>query len=154
MDLEEMKKHKWRVSWSGGKDSTATIILMHENNIPISSIVYVRMMFNDTIPATLPIMTNFVDNSIKKFKNWGYSVNVVKSKKTAYGISEQIYKRSMYEASNNQKYGISGFCRGACVFQQEKPKAINSVEKAEYEMIGYAADEHERLKRLGGAGNQ
>lgn len=39
MTLEEMKQHEWDVSWSGGKDSTATIILMHENNIPIKKII-------------------------------------------------------------------------------------------------------------------
>ena len=150
MTLEEMKLHKWRVSWSGGKDSTATIILMHENNIPIEKIVYVRMMFDDELPATLPVMTEFVDRNIERLREWGYEVEVVKSKKTAFGISEQIYKRSKYYASIDQKYGISGFTRGACVFQKEKPNAINSVQDAEYEMIGYAADETSRLHRLGG----
>lgn len=154
MKLEEMRKHKWRVSWSGGKDSTATIILMHENGIPIEKIVYVRMMFNDELPATLPIMTDFVDRTIDRLKEWGYEVEVVKSKKTAWGISEQYYRRSKYKASNNQKYGIGGFARGACVFQKEKPNAINSISRADYEMIGYASDETARINRLGGgAGN-
>lgn len=27
MSIEEMRLHEWVVSWSGGKDSTATIIL-------------------------------------------------------------------------------------------------------------------------------
>ena len=26
MTLEEMRKHEWAINWSGGKDSTATII--------------------------------------------------------------------------------------------------------------------------------
>lgn len=150
MTIDEMRQHKWRVSWSGGKDSTATIILMHENDVPIDRIVYVRMMFDDELPATLPVMTDFVDKTIDRLKEWGYEVEVVKSKKSAYGISEQVYKRSVHKASNGAKYGISGFCRGACVFQQEKPKAINSIAKADYEMIGYASDETERLERLGG----
>lgn len=150
MSLEEMRQHKWRVSWSGGKDSTSTIILMHENNIPIEKIVYVRMMFNDTIPATLPVMTNFVDEKIEVLRNWGYEVEVIKSEKNAYEISERYYKKSVFECSNNQKYGISQFIRGHCKFQAEKPKAINSITKAEYEMIGYAADEIKRIERLGG----
>lgn len=150
MTIDEMRKHSWRVSWSGGKDSTATIILMHENNIPIEKIVYVRMMFNEEIPATLPVMTNFVDETIKKLEEWGYEVEVVKSKKSAFQISEQIYQRSKYSTSNGNKYGVSGFARGACVFQKEKPNAIDSVSAAEFEMIGYAADESERIHRLGG----
>ena len=54
MTIDEMRLHKWTVSWSGGKDSTATVILMHENNIPIEKIIYVRMMYDDKLPATLP----------------------------------------------------------------------------------------------------
>lgn len=123
---------------------------MHENNIPIDSIVYVRMMFDDDTPATLPIMTDFVDGTIKRLNEWGYDVKVVKSKRTAFELSEKIYNRSKYKASNGAKYGISAFCRGACCFQAEKPKAINSVEKADYKMIGYAADETDRIVRLGG----
>ena len=150
MTIEEMRKRKWRVSWSGGKDSTATIILMHENNIPIEKIVYVRMMFDENLPATLPVMTDFVDKTIERLKAWGYEVEVVKSQKTAFEISEQYYRKSHYVASNGCKYGVSGFARGACVFQKEKPKAINSVSEAEFEMIGYAVDETDRLHRLGG----
>ena len=80
MTIDEMRQHKWRVSWSGGKDSTATIILMHENDVPIDRIVYVRMMFDDELPATLPVMTDFVDKTIDRLKEWGYEVEVVKSK--------------------------------------------------------------------------
>lgn len=32
---------KYIASWSGSKDSTASIILAHENNEPIDSIVFV-----------------------------------------------------------------------------------------------------------------
>ena len=35
MNIEEMKQHEWCISWSGGKDSTATVILCHEYGIPI-----------------------------------------------------------------------------------------------------------------------
>lgn len=150
MTIEEMRQHKWRVSWSGGKDSTATVILMHENNIPIESIVYVRMMYDDELPATLPIMTNFIDEAIKTFEAWGYNVNVVKSQKTAFEISETQYQRSKYPNNNGNKYGISNFVRGFCKFTSEKQKAIQSIGNADYEMIGYAVDEITRTHRLGG----
>ena len=35
MNIEEMKQHEWCISWSGGKDSTATVILSHEYGITI-----------------------------------------------------------------------------------------------------------------------
>ena len=29
MNIEEMKQHEWSISWSGGKDSTATVIFYY-----------------------------------------------------------------------------------------------------------------------------
>lgn len=49
MSIDEMREHERYVSWSGGKDSTATVIKMHEYKIPIKEIVYVRMMYDDTL---------------------------------------------------------------------------------------------------------
>lgn len=148
MTLEEMKKHEWSVSWSGGKDSTATIILMHEHGVPIKEIVYVRMMYDDTLPATLPVMTDFVDNAIKVFESWGYNVKVMKSIKTAEQIINAVYKRSKYPERNGKPYGVTGFARGLCTFTDAKQKTIKSLLDSEYEMIGYASDEVERLHRL------
>ena len=78
MDINEMRKHEWTISWSGGKDSTATIILCHEYGIPIKEIIYVRMMYDKKTPATLPVMTQFVDNAKGIFEDWGYTVKWVK----------------------------------------------------------------------------
>ena len=148
MTLEEMKKHEWSVSWSGGKDSTATIILMHEHGVPIKEIVYVRMMYDDALPATLPVMTDFVDSAIKVFESWGYSVKVMKSIKTAEQIINTVYKRSKYPERNGKCYGVRGFARGFCKFTDVKKNTIKSLLNGEYEMIGYASDEVERLHRL------
>ncbi len=81
MPLEEMRRHEWVVSWSGGKDSTATILLMHKYGVPIKQIIYVRMMFDDELPATLPIMTEFVDRAAGIFTSWGYDVRIVRQRK-------------------------------------------------------------------------
>ena len=148
MNIEEMKQHEWSISWSGGKDSTATVILCHEYGIPIKEIIYVRMMYDDTLPATLPVMTDFVDNAIKIFEGWGYNVKVVKSIKTAEQIVNTVYKRSKYPERNGKRYGISNFGRGFCKFTGIKQNTIKSVNSGEYEMIGYACDEIARLHRL------
>ena len=148
MNIEEMKQHEWSISWSGGKDSTATVILCHEYGIPIKEIIYVRMMYDEELPATLPIMTDFVDNAIKVFESWGYKVRVVKSIKTAEQIANTVYKRSKYPERNGKRYGISSFCRGFCKFTGIKQNTIKSVNSGEYEMIGYACDEIARLYRL------
>lgn len=148
MTLDEMRTHEWSVSWSGGKDSTATIILMHENNIPIKEIVYIRMMYDENTPATLPVMTDFVDGAKAVFESWGYNVRIVKSKRTAIELVERVYKRSKHEDRNGKPYGVLAFMRGHCNFTGVKVATIQSVVKSEYEMIGYAADEKDRLHRL------
>lgn len=153
MTINEMKKHEWVVSWSGGKDSTATIILMHEFGIPIKEIIYVRMMYDDTLPATLPVMTNFVDNAKKVFERWGYKVRIIKSRKTAKDIINKVYFRSKYPEKNGSKYGITAFTRNACRFTSVKQETIEScinINSNKYSMIGYASDEIERIHRLGG----
>lgn len=148
--LEELRKHEWVVSWSGGKDSTATIILMHKYNIPIKDIYYVRMMYDDNLAATTPEMTQFVDKCVKILTEWGYKVHVIKSEKTAMDLANAVCLKSKIESRNNKKYGIRYFCRRACQFQSVKQDTIEHKIKVkdEYQMIGYAADEIERLHRL------
>ena len=150
MNLEEMKKHEWIVAWSGGKDSTATIILMHEHGIPIKEIIYVRMMYDDTLPATLPVMTEFVDSAKAVFESWGYPVRIVKSRKTAKDLIEQKYVRSSKESKNGHCYGVTAFARGCCTFTTIKCNTVKALINNDYEMIGYAADETSRTHRLGG----
>lgn len=41
-------------SWSGGKDSTASIILAHENNEPLDFIIFSEVMFDKNISGELP----------------------------------------------------------------------------------------------------
>ena len=36
---------KYIASWSGGKDSTASIILAHEHNEPLGLIIFSEVMF-------------------------------------------------------------------------------------------------------------
>ena len=148
MNIEEMRQHEWSISWSGGKDSTATVILCHEYGIPVKEIIYVRMMYDDDLPATLPVMTDFVDNALKVFESWGYKVRVVKSIKTAKQLIEAKYKRSKCEDKNGKFYGVTAFSRGFCKFTDVKMKTVVSLTKSEYEMIGYASDELDRLHRL------
>lgn len=146
MTLEEMKQHEWDVSWSGGKDSTATIILMHENNIPIKKIIYVRMMYDETLPATLPVMTDFVDRASKVFEGWGYEVEYVYTERTMMDIAKKTYKKSKYKQKIGKPYGITALSRRRCNLTLEKQKAIKKITNTDcFQMIGYAVDEKDRL---------
>ena len=149
MTLEEMRKHEWSINWSGGKDSTATIIACIKKDIPIKEINYVRMMFDDKLPATLPIMTDFVDNCITRFTNqYGLNVNIVKSESVMDAVANKVYSRSKYEQLNGTRYTLGCLSRGICKFNACKVKALKSITGIEYEMIGYAIDETERIHRL------
>jgi len=92
MNLDEMRQHEWVVAWSGGKDSTATIIKMHEYGIPIKAINFVLMMWDDETPAILPIMYNFVIQAKDIFEEWGYKVIISKSQKTAKSKALMTFK--------------------------------------------------------------
>ena len=149
MTLEEMRQHEWVVSWSGGKDSTSTIILMHENKIPVKKIIYVRMMYDEKMPATLPKMIDFVLRGKSVFESWGYPVEVVPSIKTALQVASTVYHKSKYEYNNGNQYGISAFLRGGCKFTTIKQKTIEKqISDDDYQMIGYAVNEYDRVRRL------
>lgn len=148
MILEEMRQYEWTISWSGGKDSTATIILCHEYGIPIKEIIYVRMMYDEKFPATLPVMTDFVDRAKLVFQNWGYKVREEKSNQSAKDLMTKKYKKSVRQDKNGKPYGITAFARGWCNFTTVKRNTIKSLNNNEYEMIGYAVDEIDRLGRL------
>ena len=148
MTIDEMRNHEWSVSSSGGKDSTATIILMHETNIPINEINYVRMMYDENLPATLPIMTDFVDKTKIIFEEWGYKVNIIPSVKTARDCIKKVYYKSKNAHKNGNCYGITAFMRGHCKMTGVKQQTLKKVGASEYEMIGYACDEVKRIHRL------
>lgn len=72
------------ISWSGGKDSTASIILAHENNIHIDLVIISLPFFDKEkgIYADHPKHIEWVfSKAIPTIENWGYKVKVVSSDK-------------------------------------------------------------------------
>lgn len=136
---------KYNISWSGGKDSTASIILARHDGIEINQINYCQIMWNNYIPADLPEMNDFVTNSIELFKSWGYKVNILRPK-PAIKLAYRIYKRSKRHERNGKFYGATAFCRGHCTMTTEKQKLLNS--NTSISIVGIAANETQRLKRL------
>lgn len=53
---------KYIASWSGGKDSTASIILAHEHNEPLDLIIFSEVMFDENISGELPEHIDFIKN--------------------------------------------------------------------------------------------
>lgn len=131
------------VPWSGGKDSTATIIVMRELGIPILKVVHVRMMATDTMTATHKVMTDFVDACIDRFRGLGIDCELIKSRPFKE-MADRVFTRSKYADRVGHKYGFTDCMRGMCTFQKEKVKCCNFP--LEDTMLGICADEPNRMR--------
>lgn len=146
---------KYIASWSGGKDSTASIILAHENNEPLDLIIFSEVMFDKNISGELPEHIDFIKNKcIPLFESWGYKTNILHSEKTYLDSFHHI-------ATKGKRIGRKlGFpMSGKCVINRDcKIKQIKDFFKTvDYEYtqyIGIAVDEPMRLDRVVRTANQ
>lgn len=146
---------KYIASWSGGKDSTASIILAHENNEPLDLIIFSEVMFDKNISGELPEHIDFIKNKcIPLFESWGYEVEILHSDKT--------YIDSFYHiATKGKRIGRKlGFpMSGKCAINKDckiKPirKFWKSLDCEFMQYIGIAIDEPVRIDRVARTTNQ
>lgn len=141
-------------SFSGGKDSTATIILAHEKGEPLDLILFAEVMFDENVSGEFPEHIDFIKNRcIPFFKNWGYETKVLHAKLNYMDIF-------MREPTRGKRAGMgmkTGFpMAGRCqVNRSIKVQPIKDFFKGmgtnEYmQYIGIAIDEPKRLERLNG----
>lgn len=140
---------KYIASWSGGKDSTASIILAHENNEPLDLIIFSEVMFDKEVSGELPEHMDFVKNRcIPLFQNWGYEVKILHSDKNYMDCFHHVTVRGK-NIGKKKGFVMSGRCD---VQRDCKLRSINQFWKSfndEYiQYIGIAIDEPERLLRL------
>lgn len=67
-------------SWSGGKDSTASVILDHIHGLPPSKIIFSEVMFDRKrgISGENPEHIDFIRRKAKPlFESWGYPVAAI-----------------------------------------------------------------------------
>ena len=144
-------------SWSGGKDSTASVILDHIHNLPPSEIVISEVMFSHerNISGELPEHMEFVHEvAIPRFEKWGYKVHVVRAEMDYVADFYQVVKRSKVPERNGKyrAFPLGGMCYAN---RDLKIPPINNFYKqfdgkkiTQY--VGIAADEPKRLARLRG----
>ena len=144
---------KYIASWSGGKDSTASIILAHEHNEPLDLIIFSEVMFDENISGELLEHIDFIKNrAIPVFESWGYEVKILHSDKTYMDCFNHVVTTSKNQFRNGKRQGFP--IMGACKINDRcKVRAINlffkGLGKIEYtKYIGIAKDEPERLSRL------
>lgn len=134
-------------SWSGGKDSTATIILAHEKGEPLDVIIFSEVMFDKDTSGELPEHIEFVHKCKAEFESWGYPVKILRSDKTYMDCF-------MHKITRGERKGrTQGFpMAGKCMINREcKLRPINKFNKENPDAIHYvgiAIDEPKRLERL------
>ncbi len=143
-------------SWSGGKDSTASIILDHIHSLPPSTIIFSEVMFdkNRRISGELPEHIDFIfSKAIPLFKSWGYEVKVLHSDFDYLDIFNHVLTRSSYPERIGKKHGflIAGKC-AANPLLKVRPihNFYKSITSPYIQYLGIAIDEPLRLERLRG----
>lgn len=148
---------KYIASWSGGKDSTASIILAHEHGEPLDLIIFSEVMFDEEISGELPEHIDFIkDKAIPAFEDWGYETKIL--------YSEYTYMDRFFRHPSRGKRKGSGLRNGfpmamKCdVNKSCKMKQIREfwkhIDDDFTQYIGIAVDEPVRMERTVKAGNQ
>lgn len=160
---EKNKKAPFRVAlWSGGKDSTATIILAHELGLPIDLIVMSLVWFDkkEKISAENTAHLKWVMEYAKPlFESWGYPVKLVSSEKDyLYYFFFKRQKSDKHPETVGKYYGfpLGGFCRIQRL-KEEPIKQFLKPLKKQYrvlEYVGICADEKPRLEKMHKRKNQ
>lgn len=138
---------KYIACWSGGKDSTASIILAHEYGEPIDEIIFSEVMFDEKISGEPPEHIEFIQKTIKRFQEWGYKVTVLHSEKTYTSLFYHVISRGKHKGMV-QGFPMRGKC---CINDRCKTRPIHKYMKNYTDVVyyvGIAVDEPKRLARL------
>lgn len=137
-------------SWSGGKDSTAQIILAHEHNEPLDLIIFSEVMFDKNISGELPEHIEFIHKCIPLFESWGYEVKILHAPLTFM----DVFVRKPVRGKRFGSGLVTGFpMAGKCDINKRcKVGPINKFLRAQEEdfiqYIGIAVDEPKRMEKL------
>lgn len=134
-----------KVSWSGGKDSTADVILNTKDWNTCKIVCFIPMLTNE-IPLIRKAHYEHIINTAEVFESWGHTVNI---------ITGRTYEEHFYRIKTKGKYKgtMAGYDLGIgyCAFR-DYSKVANlkkfDVGYYDYESIGIAIDETDRLSQL------
>ena len=150
---------KTYLSWSGGKDSTASIILAHEHHIPIDLIIISLPYFDKEkgIYADHPKHIEWLfEKAIPTIESWGYKVKIVSSDKDyKFWFFKKRGDKCKNPSYNGKYYGW--LLNGLCKMNGEKVEPIKKFTKQLgnwQSIVGIGIEETERLKKLHNRPNQ
>lgn len=145
----------YSLSWSGGKDSTASIILAHEHDEPLDTIVFCEVMYDlkNNISGENPQHIKFIREKAKPlFESWGYKVDILRADRDYLDFFHRIIEKPRKHMDHKgKKFGFP--CSGFCGVKRDlKLKPINQYYKEisdeVIQYIGICADEKRRLLSL------
>lgn len=148
---------KYIASFSGGKDSTASIILAHEHNEPLDLVIFSEVMFDKDISGELPEHIDFIKNEcIPLFESWGYETKILHADLTYMDMFlRQPTKGKRFGTGMITGFPMSGKCQiNRSVKVLPIRRFLKSFEEEFTQYIGIAVDEPVRLDRIVKSTNQ
>lgn len=141
------------LSWSGGKDSSASIVLCYEKGIHLDGVVMSEVMFDHSrnISGENPKHIKWVYEVAKPtIEKMGYPVIVVRDKEDYLSLFNHRIEKSKVAERNGKKSGWLIGCMCAAngrLKMRPLREFFKSVGECE-QVVGIAFDEPERLDRL------
>lgn len=149
------------ISWSGGKDSTASVILMKKHLKELTKpgdkvlVVFAEVMFDlkNKVSGHNPDIIKFIHRAQKIFTSWGFKCITLRAEKDFLDFFYHTMKRAVTHPEHvGMTYGFPG--NGRCGVKRDlKLKPIDDFKKAmaneeHIDYVGIAIDEPERLAAL------
>ena len=133
----EDKDANFRVSYSGGKDSSAMLLMLLEKGYPVTSVDFMDVGWE--YPEIYEYLDK-VDNFI--FQNYGMRINKMPLKK------EWQFDRWFYGnwSSGKNEGKMRGFPRvlGRCYLSRQKARTLDRYDRTSYRYIGIGWNERHR----------
>lgn len=148
---KELKRY---ISWSGGKDSSASIIVCHEKGIKVDGVIFVEVMFDKKrgISGENPEHIEWIYNTaIPIIENdFGYPVTVLRAEKDYLDLFYKKLKKSKVAERNGKYYGflLGGMCLANDMLKMSPIKKWKKSAGVCEVIIGIAADEFERYNKI------
>lgn len=135
-----------KVGWSGGKDSTCSVLLHLEQGDYVKAVCYIPMFTKD-IPLITKKHYDFIMNTADRLRSMSAEVYIV-SGMTYYDF---VKKRSTRGKHKGKIFGFPCIAVGKCNFKRDsKEKAVEECDVGYYDYLdlGIAYDESDRQKQL------
>ena len=136
-----------KIGWSGGKDSTRSVMAHIQRGDKVKAVCYVPM-FTKKIPLISKKHYDFILKTAEYFRNLGAEVYFADGGLTYCEYVTHIAKKGK---NKGQIFGFPIVGRGMCGFKRDgklKALALCDVGEYDYEGVGIAYDEVKRHRQL------